>query len=198
MLPSTLHDVHLAADIHLPETKSKVHVKGESKIPTMEGQIRRIWLEPSNAPAFPPAIAAILSADLIVIGPGSIFTSILPNLLVPDLAEAVRASRAVKFYICNVATEPGETDDFTCGDHIHSIEKHVGGHLFDLVICNCVFEGSLPEDIKWVKAETALEEEYAIYQSGLADSENPVHHDSGKLAQAVMDLFYEKTGPLVS
>lgn len=198
VLPSTLHDVRLVADIRLPESNHKVHVKGESKIPAAAGEIRQVWLEPSNAPAFPPAIAAILSADLIIVGPGSIYTSILPNLLVSDLAEAVRASRAVKFYVCNVATQPGETDGFTCGDHIHSIEKHVGSHLFDLVIINGDFEKILPEAFEWVKVESTLEEEYAIYQSNLVDAENPVHHDSARLAQLVMDLFFEKTGPLAN
>lgn len=198
VLPSTLHDVRLVADIRLPESNHKVHVKGESKIPAAAGEIRQVWLEPSNAPAFPPAIAAILSADLIIVGPGSIYTSILPNLLVSDLAEAVRASRAVKFYVCNVATQPGETDGFTCGDHIHSIEKHVGSHLFDLVIINGDFEKILPEAFEWVKVESTLEEEYAIYQSNLVDAENPVHHDSTRLAQLVMDLFFEKTGPLAN
>jgi len=80
------------------------------KSPNRAGQVHRVWLEPSNAPAFPPAIAAILSADLIVVGPGSLFTSILPNLLVLDLAEAIRASRAVKFYICNSPLSR-QTDD---------------------------------------------------------------------------------------
>jgi len=196
VLPSTLHDVRLAADIHFPNTNSKIHVKGESEIAKQAGQVHRVWLEPSNAPAFPPAIAAILSADLIVVGPGSLFTSILPNLLVPDLAEAIRASRAVKFYICNVATEPGETDGFNCGDHIRIIEKHIGNHLFDLVICNNEYEKTLPANITWVKVEPNLEEEYALYQANLTDIENPLHHDSAKLAQSITDLFYEKTGPL--
>ena len=86
-----------------------MRVKGESRIPTTNGRVRHVWLEPNNPPAFPEAIQAILSADLIVIGPGSLYTSLIPNLLVPDLAEAIRASRALKLYICNVATEGGET-----------------------------------------------------------------------------------------
>jgi uncharacterized cofD-like protein len=196
VLPATLHDVRLSADIHMQDTQKRVHVKGESEIPRQAGQIRRVWLEPSNASAFPPAIAAILSADLIIVGPGSVFTSILPNLLVTDLADAIRASRAVKFYICNVATQPGETDGFDCGDHIRSIEKHIGSHLFDLVISNNDYEAPLPEGIMWVRAGALLEEEYAIYQAKLIDKSNPMHHDSTRLAEVVMDLFYEKTGPL--
>jgi uncharacterized cofD-like protein len=196
VLPATLHDVRLSADIHMQDTQKRVHVKGESEIPRQAGQIRRVWLEPSNASAFPPAIAAILSADLIIVGPGSVFTSILPNLLVTDLSDAIRASRAVKFYICNVATQPGETDGFDCGDHIRSIEKHIGSHLFDLVISNNDYEAPLPEGIMWVRAGALLEEEYAIYQAKLIDKSNPMHHDSTRLAEVVMDLFYEKTGPL--
>jgi uncharacterized cofD-like protein len=196
VLPATLHDVRLSADINLPNDVNRVHIKGESEIPRQAGKVRRVWLEPSNATAFPPAIAAILSADLIVVGPGSIFTSLLPSLLVPDLVDAIQASKAVKFYVCNLATQRGETDGFTCGDHIHAIENHLRTHLFDLVICNNDQEALLPEGINWVEVEDGLEDEYALYQAKLADKNNPIHHDSSKLAEVVMDLFFEKTGPL--
>src|SRR5512133_43890 len=109
VLPSTLHDVRLVADKTSNDDQSEIRVTGESNIPMVEGRIKRVWLEPDNPLAFPPAVQAILSADLIIVGPGSLFTSILPNLLVPDLAEAIKASRATKFYICNVATQTGET-----------------------------------------------------------------------------------------
>jgi uncharacterized cofD-like protein len=197
VLPSTLHDVRLVADIHLPDKKGEVRVKGESQIPKMRGQIKRIWLEPNNPLAYPPTLQAILAADLIIVGPGSLFTSLLPNLLVPDLAEAIRTSRALKFYVCNVATQPGETDGFSCGDHVQTIEKHLGGHLFDLIICNNRYNGKLLEGLNWVRPEPGLEENYAVYYSDLIDEEFPWRHDSRKLAQVVTDLFYEKTGPLV-
>ena len=196
VLPATLHDVRLVADILVASSNRQVRVTGESKIPRTAGKVHRIWLDPENAPAFPPAIAAILSADLIVIGPGSLYTSILPNLLVSDLAEAVRASRALKFFICNVATQRGETDGYSCKDHVQTIESHIGGRLFDIVVCNQLFKGDLPEGSQWVKADDDLDQEYAVYKSDLVDVENPWRHDSMRLAQSVMDLFFERTGPL--
>src|SRR5215203_3475334 len=95
VLPSTLHNVKLVADMQLPNVPIQVRVQGESRIPKMAGRVRRIWLEPNDAPAFPPVIKAILSADMVVVGPGSLYTSLLPNLLVRDLLGAVHASRAL-------------------------------------------------------------------------------------------------------
>src|SRR5687767_656119 len=103
VLPSTLHDVKLVADMQLPNVPIQVRVQGESRIPKMAGRVRRIWLEPNNAPAYPPVIKALLNADLIIVGPGSLYTSLLPNLLVQDLLGAMQASRAAKVYICNIA-----------------------------------------------------------------------------------------------
>jgi uncharacterized cofD-like protein len=164
----------------------------------MEGKVKRLWLEPNNPSAFPPAIQAILSAELILVGPGSLFTSILPNLLVPDLSEALRASKAVKFYICNLATQPGETDGYTCGDHIRKIEEYVGSRTFDLIVCNQKFDQQLPNGVEWVKPESFLQDEFAVYFANLVDKENPWRHDSLGLARVIFDLFYERTGPLVS
>jgi uncharacterized cofD-like protein len=197
VLPATLHDVRLAAMIKLPGQDNEVQIKGESEIPKQGGIIRRVWLEPNNPLAFPPTLQAVLSADLIVIGPGSLYTSLLPNLLVPDLAEAVRASRALKFYVCNVATQPGETDGFSAGDHVRTLEKQMGGQIFDLVIVNNVTNGKLPKDIDWVKAEPDMDQHFSLYQTNLVDDESPWRHDSKKLGQTVMDLYYERTGPLI-
>ena len=197
VLPATLHDVRLVADIQLKDGTSEVRVKGESQIPTIAGRIRRVWLEPNNPLAYPPAVQAILNAELIIVGPGSLFTSVLPNLLVPDLSDALRVSRALKFYICNVATQPGETDGFSCGDHVRNLEKHLGVRLFDIVIGNNRYEGELPENIEFVRMEPELEEEYTLYKTDLVDPGKVWRHDSQKLAEAVMDLFYERTGPVV-
>ena len=150
VLPSTIHDVKLSADILMPDAAVEVRVEGESQIPLSRGRIRRVWLEPGNPPAFPQAIGAILNADLLIIGPGSLYTSLLPNLLVPDLAEAVRASRALKLFVCNVATQPGETDGFSCGDHLRVFEEHLGSGLFDMAVVNQNFQGNLPERVSWV------------------------------------------------
>ena len=196
VLPSTLHDVRLVADIQLPNERNEIRVKGESKIPEAAGRIRRVWLEPNNPLAYPPAVQALLNAELIVVGPGSLYTSLLPNLLVPDLADAMRVSRGLKFYVCNVATQPGETDGYSCGDHVRSIEKHLGVRLFDLVICNDAYTGSMPEAIEFVRVDTEIEEEYNIYRSNLVDNEKVWRHDPLKLAQTIMDIYYERTGPM--
>lgn len=195
VLPSTLTDVRLRADLEAPDGKI-MHVSGESQIRETSGQVKRVWLDPANTPAFPPALSALLTADLIIIGPGSLYTSLLPNLLVRDLAEAVRASRALKFFICNVATERGETDHFDCLDHVKSVEKHVGEGLFDLVICNNHFEGNLGQGVEWVQADPDLMRHTAVYCADLIDPDHPWRHNSERLTKVVMNLFYERTGPL--
>ncbi|MEJ2301003.1 MAG: YvcK family protein [Anaerolineales bacterium] len=197
VLPSTLHDVRLVADVTLPYLVNEVRVEGESQIPESAGKVRRVWLEPNNPQAFPRAIQAILAADLILIGPGSLYTSILPNLLVPDIASAIRSSRALKIYVCNVATQPGETDGYTCGDHVRAVEEHAGSDLFEIVVVNQSYEGQLPDNIQWVYAEDDLETDHAVYRTNLIDSARPWRHDSAKLAQVLMDLLQERTGPLV-
>jgi uncharacterized cofD-like protein len=197
VLPSTLHDVRLSADVRIPHAVNEVRVQGESQIPKSNGRVHHVWLEPSNPPAFPQAIQAILAADLIVIGPGSLYTSILPNLLVPDLTEAVRASRALKLFICNVATERGETNGYSAGDHIRTVEEHTSPGLFDIAVVNSNYTEKPPNGVDWVRVENDLSEDYRIYQADLVDALYPWRHDSDKLSRAVMDLYQERTGPLV-
>jgi uncharacterized cofD-like protein len=197
VLPSTLHNVNLVADVQLPDKKVEVEIKGESQIAKLGGKILRVWLDPGNPAAFPPTVQAILSADLIIVGPGSLYTSIIANLLVPDLVDAINASKAYKFYVCNVATEQGETDDYSCEEHVQSIEKHARSTLFDLVLCNKTFTGILPTNISWVKIEDD-DPDKVYYKADLIDVDNPWRHDSQKLAKTIMDLYLEKTGPLSS
>jgi uncharacterized cofD-like protein len=196
VLPATLHDVRLVADVILAHAASEVRIIGESKIPDFPGQINRVWLEPNNPPAYPLVIQALLSADLIVIGPGSLFTSILPNLLVPDIAAAISASRALKIYVCNVATQPGETDGYSSHDHARVLINHIGGNLFDIMLANSKTEGSLPEGAEWVLAQRA-ETDYGVYMADLVNDHYPWRHDSDKLSRVLIDLFEERTGPLV-
>jgi uncharacterized cofD-like protein len=196
VFPSTLHTVDLCAEVMLADKNVSVEVEGESQISKMGGKINRIWLEPGNPAAFPPTVQAILGADLIIIGPGSLYTSLLANLLVPDIKDAIRASRATKFYVCNVATQPGETDHFTCNDHVRTIEHHIGGRMFDVVICNSNVDQKLQDGIEWVKLNPDEEMDVPVYKADLVDSDNLARHNSAKLARAVMDLYQEKTGPL--
>lgn len=196
VLPSTLHDVRLVADVLLPQATSEVRVMGESRIPDFRGQINRVWLEPNNPPAYPVVIQALLSADLIIIGPGSLYTSILPNLLVPEITSAIQVSRAIKIYVCNVATQKGETDGYSCHDHVRVLMDHIDGRFFDLVLANSNTNGDLPSDIEWVIAQEA-DTDYPVHLTDLVDEAFPWRHDAVKLAQVIMDIYEERTGPLV-
>lgn len=196
VLPSTLNDVKLVASMELPHSINQVRVEGESKIPTMSGRVKRIWLEPDNAPAFPPVIKELLSADIIVVGPGSLYTSILPNLLVHDLLASMHASHAIKIYVCNIATQSGETDSFTCYDHIRALQEHVGEDLFDVILCNDNYTGELSPDSRFVIADQKILEDARTYTANLTEEAHPWRHDAKKLTQIIMDIFYERTGPL--
>jgi uncharacterized cofD-like protein len=195
VLPSTLHDVKLVASMELPHSINEVRVEGESKIPTIAGRVRRVWLEPDNASAFPPVIKAILNADMIVVGPGSLYTSILPNLLVHDLLAAIHASRATKIYVCNIATQSGETDFFSCYDHVRALENHIGENMFDVILCNDNYENDIGLS-QWVYADEKTLSDSQTYCADLVDDGHPWRHDSLKLAKVIMDIFYERTGPL--
>jgi uncharacterized cofD-like protein len=196
VLPSTLHNVKLVADMQLPHSLNQVRVEGESRIPKMQGRVRRVWLEPNDASAYPPVIHALLKADMIVVGPGSLYTSLLPNLLVEDLLGAIRASRAIKVYVSNIATQKGETDLYSCYDHVRVLEEHVGERLFDVVLCNDNYEGQLLDDSQWVQVDEKSLMDGRVRCADLVDANYPWRHDSKKLAEVLMLILEEHTGPL--
>jgi uncharacterized cofD-like protein len=129
VLPATLADVCLWADL----TDGR-RVEGESNITEAKGSIARIGCTPANPPALPKAFKAIQEADFIIIGPGSLYTSIIPNLLVPDIAEAIAQSKAPRIYVCNIMTQEGETQGYSVGDHIRAIDRACGRRLFEAVL----------------------------------------------------------------
>ncbi len=131
VLPTTAHDVVLAAEFD----DGRV-IEGESTITATRGRIRRVSLRPADAAPLPEVIDAIADADLILLGPGSLYTSVIPNLLVPGVADALRASGAPCVYICNVMMQPGETDDYTAADHVRAIYAHTGPGVCTYVIVN--------------------------------------------------------------
>lgn len=131
VLPATAHDVVLVAELE----DGRV-IEGESRITGARGRIRRVSLRPADAPPLPEVLDALAQADLILIGPGSLYTSVIPNLLVPGVADVVRARRAPRVYICNVMTQPGETDGYAAADHVKAIDAHAGGGLLSHVIVN--------------------------------------------------------------
>jgi uncharacterized cofD-like protein len=129
VLPATLTDMRLWAEL-----ADGRRIEGESNITEAGGKIVRIGCTPNNPPALPRAIQAIREADYIIIGPGSLYTSIAPNLLVPKIAHAIARSKALRIYVCNIMTQPGETDGFTVSDHIRTIDRVAGAPLFDAVL----------------------------------------------------------------
>jgi uncharacterized cofD-like protein len=130
VLPATLSDVQLWAEL-----ADGRRVEGESNITEAGGKIVQFGCTPDNPPALPRALSAIEEAEFIVIGPGSLYTSVIPNLLVPEIADVIARRRIPSVYVCNVMTQPGETDDYTVADHIRAIDRACGHRkLFDAVL----------------------------------------------------------------
>ncbi len=130
VLPATLHDITLLAEMTDGST-----VLGEYAIPEAKKTISKLKLIPQDPPALEEATAEIENADGIIIGPGSLYTSIIPNLLVPGIKRAINTSKAAKLYVCNIMTQPGETDGFSACDHVRVIQEHAG-KLFEHVLVN--------------------------------------------------------------
>ncbi|HUX76767.1 MAG TPA: gluconeogenesis factor YvcK family protein [Anaerolineae bacterium] len=190
VLPSTLCDVTLTADLRA-EPVGVSRVAGESSITEACGTIERVYLEPNDAPAYPEAVRALLEADLIVAGPGSLCTSVLPNLLVPDVARAVTASRALKVYVCNVATQRGETDGYNTGDHVTMLETHLGAGFFPVVLANDNLDVDFdaPPGVELVVVDFPPGAAYRVITRDLVDRARPWRHDSDKLARALLNLL---------
>ena len=187
LLPSTLQDVVLCAT-----SGGEIRV-GESRVPNTERPIDRVFLDPPAPPINPEAELAILDAELVVIGPGSLYTSILPNLLVDGMVEALRASPAVKVYVCNVATQPGETDHMTVSQHLDAIEEHVGGNLLDYVVVNSNHALALPTSATDAgigrvafDRERSTQRPIHFILADVVDSRVSTHHDPEKLARVIM------------
>ncbi len=211
ILPSTLEDVTLVADLREAspgdsESGNLTRIHGESAIPKAGRPIERVFLRPSGVRAYPEAVRAILQADLIIAGPGSLFTSVLPNLLVQDIRRALEAATAPKLYVCNVAMQPGETDGFDLGQHVAVLQRHVGRGLFPFVIANdmVLANDQVPTNDESVDDRDSGGPEmvplrfpkdagYQVIAAAMIDTSVPWRHDSEKLAGQVM-RFYERYG----
>ncbi|MFQ6057801.1 MAG: uridine diphosphate-N-acetylglucosamine-binding protein YvcK [Anaerolineae bacterium] len=189
ILPSTLQNVVLSAEL-----ANEAVVHGESQLPHGGAAIQRVFLQPADALAYPEAVGAILEADLIVIGPGSLYTSVLPNLLVGDIAKAIRASRALKVYVCNVATQPGETDGYALSDHIQALHRHVSDGLFYYVLANDNFSPLIPP--QWGVEAVRIDDDLSslglrVVTADVVDETRPTRHDPRKLASHLLKLYDE-------
>lgn len=191
VLPASDHSIVLRA---LMEDGSIV--EGESNIPKARGVIRRVSIEPKDVRALPEALEALREADAILVGPGSLYTSILPNLLVPEIAKTIIESNALKIFICNVMTQPGETDDYKVSDHLKAVRDHVGSDLFDYVIVN---NGVIPEQVQSKYAEQGakivpldldevMKQGYKVIADQLVLFRTYLRHDAEKLSQHIYQL----------
>jgi len=191
VLPSTLTHVSLRA-----EMEDGACVEGETAIVAYPARIRRMHLNPPDVEPPQEAVEAIRQADVIVLGPGSLFTSVIPNLLVPKIADALRATDALRVYVCNVMTQPGETDGFTASDHVRAIEAHAGGRVFDYVLVNNATPA--PELMERYHAsgqqlvvadiDRIRQMGYKVIAGNFISQSDYVRHDPVRLAEAILRL----------
>ncbi|MGI6357968.1 MAG: gluconeogenesis factor YvcK family protein [Bacillota bacterium] len=196
VLPVTLQDIVLCAEMEDGST-----VCGESSISASSLSVKRVFLRPKNVEPLPEALAAIEEADAIVLGPGSLFTSVIPNLLVPGVVEAIAASAAVRIYVCNVMTQPGETDGFTAADHLQALLAHSCPGLIDQILVNSErIEERLLQRYHAEGADVVSLDQEALEAMGvkvvaadLISQDEVVRHDPSRLAQAVFGLALRRT-----
>jgi uncharacterized cofD-like protein len=201
VLPASLSHIALVAEMIDGQT-----IKGESKIPQANGRVAKLSIEPSDAQATPAALEAIANAELIVLGPGSLYTSIIPNLMVQGIADAIMRSPAHKIYVCNVMTQIGETTDYSVGDHVEAVLVHAGafgeiaGRLIHAVLVNSQVPnaqikpttgGEVPKAVTYDPDKLAvlgvLPEPHPLLTNA-----STLHHDPDKLARSIMLWFYRK------
>lgn len=193
VVPSTLENIQLQAEMN-----DGTLVLGESEIPKAHKRIRRMMMLPEDAPASKAAIKAIEEADVLIFGPGSLYTSVIPNLLVKGIRDAVIKSDAVKIYICNVMTQPGETDYFGAYEHVRALIDHVGVQFLDFVIVNDQeitgeqllqynAEGSTPvtPDVEKIRNLGIT-----VVPARLISKNDLVRHDPRKLSRVLIALIY--------
>jgi uncharacterized cofD-like protein len=175
---------------------------GESEIPKKKVKIKRVFLDPSGCKPSYEAIEAIENADAIILGPGSLYTSIIPNLLVPGISSAIANSKAVKIYVCNIMTQSGETDGYSASDHVRALIEHTCPEIIDYCIVNSSF---IPDYLlKKYQEEDAYPVEpdvpniermgYKCIVRDLASLGEVVRHDSDKLAELILEIISLEKG----
>jgi uncharacterized cofD-like protein len=190
--PATINDVRLVAEL-----EDGVEVRGETQISASRAPIRRLRLEPEQCLPLPEALTAIRAADVITIGPGSLYTSILPNLLVARMASAIGQARAIKIFICNLMTQPGETDGYTARQHLETAKRYAPEIAFDYVILNdhpvsqeqaalYAADGAYQIGMQDHMFEKAFSSETEVVRADLLDEGEKVRHNPDKLARVVL------------
>lgn len=203
VLPVTLENLTLCAKL-----KNKQIIKGESQIPKMAmkagSEIEQVFIKPPDAKPLPEAIMAIQNSELILLGPGSLYTSVIPNLLVKEISEALKASTAVRIYIANVMTQPGETHGYGVWQHVKAIIDHAGEGLIDYVMVNnesipqealekYVKDGAKPVLIGEEDEELLRKHHIKIIQAPFVDvKKNYIRHDADKLCKMAIKQVLEE------
>ena len=192
IFPSTISNVHLTATL-----ANGPHVSGETKISRSRVPIRQIQLVPRRVRALPKAIDAIQKADLILMGPGSLYTSVIPNLLIPEIAQAIARSKAPRVYVANLMTQPGETTDYALSEHLRAIQRHVDKRVIDWVVAN---RQPISPDVArryraqgaeavLVDAEKVLKLKVKLVLDNLLEEHGLIRHNSPRLARLLVDEF---------
>jgi uncharacterized cofD-like protein len=191
VLPATSVPLNLGAVL-----ASGRRLQGQVAISHAEEEIEHVTIEPADVRASPEALERILEADLIVIGPGSLFSSVLPNLLISDIRDAIEAANGVRVYVCNVATQPGETGSYSAASHLETLFAHIGDDLIDYALLNGNMSARRPEG--WLGQPVEVDERrleglpVTVIEEDLVDVANAHRHDSAKLAAALMRLQQEE------
>ena len=190
VIPSTLSNVTLVGSTVSGET-----LIGETRVGNSSDRLRSLTLIPANPQAHPEAIRAIEDADLVVIGPGSLFTSIVPNLLISDISAALADSPAFKIYVCNVAEEPAQTEGYSVQDHLRVVQHYGGEHAVDAVLANNnVPEGLTPAGLDFIQANQPWNEDVLLVEADSIDNDHTGRHDSIKLSNTIAEAYREYRG----
>ncbi|HEV2765861.1 MAG TPA: gluconeogenesis factor YvcK family protein [Pyrinomonadaceae bacterium] len=195
IFPATLNDVRLVAEL-----EDGREVRGETNITASRSPIRRLRLEPEQCLPLPEALAAIRSADIITVGPGSLYTSLLPNLLVARVADAIGSSPAVKIFICNLMTQPGETDGYTARKHLETVKRYAPEIHFDYTVANdrlisaeqaaaYAAEGAQQIGLTDHQLEKEFGAETEVVRADLLDDGEKVRHSPEKLARVIVTCY---------
>jgi uncharacterized cofD-like protein len=172
-------------------------VHGESKIPRAGRRIARVWLDPERPAPADGVLETLAAADAIVLGPGSLYTSILPNLLVDGVAETIRRSKALRIFVCNLMTQPGETESFDALDHLRVVESYLGAGAVDVCVINgrsvpapaaARYRAAGAEEVRWSSAALARAGTLPIVADLLMPDQFPNRHDPERLADVVLCL----------
>jgi len=194
VIPSTLNNVVLVA-----QRKDGSITEGENNIPKLHIPINKVYLKPSGHPATPEAIKAIEEAQIIVLGPGSLYTSIIPNLLIKEIADSIVASDAVKIYVCNIMTQPGETDGYSASEHIKTLISHSHPRIFDYCILNAGdISGEMLKHYEQENSRLVINDTekiakmgYRVIEDDIVAISDVIRHDSSKLARIILGFMEE-------